>query len=88
MDGLYDLINNDKMDKTTALRISYKLLKGASGLSEFEPCVKKYLFTQIASPFLYVKPMYWDMALFLPLDRFQKKTSSYVHEQSVKKIRR
>jgi len=87
MNGLYELINNNKMDSTTQLKMSYKILKSMSSLKYFQPCLKRYLINHVASKFLYVKPIYWDMALFLPLERFQKKSSSQVYSESIKKVR-
>lgn len=70
-DSLYATMNNNKYDKTTRLRVTYRMLKGASRFSGFEPCVKRYLFGHVRSSFLYVDPENWDMALMLPTERFK-----------------
>lgn len=70
-DSLLDAVSNDKYDKTTRLRVTYKILKGASRFSGFEPCVKRYLAGQVRSKFLYVDPENWDMAVMLPTERFK-----------------
>lgn len=77
MDGLYSITNNQKYDETTKLEINYKALKSVSKLSNFKPCVKRYLTSQTRSQFLYIYPSEWDIALFLPLERFSgaRKTS-------------
>lgn len=82
MDALYSTVNNQRYDETTKLRMSYKLLKSASMIRFFEPCVKQYLYSQLNSRFLYVYPSEWDIALFLPLERFSKATKQQVWSNS------
>jgi hypothetical protein len=86
MDALYQTRNNSRYDETTRLRISYQILKSASKFRFFEPCVKQYLFTQMKSQFFYIQPEEWDVALFLPLERFQKKTKTQVFAESRKTL--
>lgn len=71
MDALYETANNKKYDETTKLRISYDILSKASKFKYFKPCIKHYLNTQVRSRFLYITPEEWDIALFLPTERFQ-----------------
>ena len=82
MDGLYDVINNQRYDETTKLRISYSILNRASKFRWFKPCVKQYLFSQLNSRFAYVYPSEWDIALFLPLERFSKASKTKVWSDS------
>lgn len=72
MDELYDLVSNERYDETTRLRISYGLLNSARKYRYFKPCVKQYLFSHVQSSFMYIYPSEWDMALFLPTERFSK----------------
>jgi len=65
-----ETINNDKMNKTTKLKISYEILNGSAQLSAFKPCVKKYLFDHVKSNFLYISPDEWWLAASLPTQRF------------------
>jgi hypothetical protein len=88
MDALYDVSNNDKYDETTRLRLSYSILDGASKFRHFKPCVKHYLTGQVRSRFLYVYPSEWDVALFLPLERFQGASKTKVFSDSRKMIGR
>lgn len=78
MDGLYDFANNSRYDESTKLRMNYQLLNATSKTRFFSPCVKHYLNDHVTSQFMYVYPSEWDIALFLPLERFQKKTKSQV----------
>lgn len=84
MDALYTLAINTEFDDSTKLRISYNILKSASNMKLFKPCIKRYLSSHFRSRFVYVSPESWDVALFLPLERFQKKSKEYVWEQSEK----
>lgn len=72
MDALYDITNNKKFDKSTKLKISYELLKNTAKFKNFKPCVKMYLNGHVKSNFLLVPSDEWDIALFLPLERFTK----------------
>jgi hypothetical protein len=87
MDGLYDYINNTNFDETTRIRITYELLSSVASLKYFRPCVKHYLNTSMRSRFLVVPPEQWDIALFLPLERFSKTTKQNVYRDSRKIIR-
>ena len=82
MDALYELTNNSRFDETTKLRLSYEILSKASKFRYFKPCVKHYLTDQVRSRFLYVYPSEWDIALFLPLERFQKASKSTVFKDT------
>lgn len=86
MDALYDTVNNDAMDETTRLRINYRILQSAAKFRFFEPCVKHYLNNHVKSRFLKVDPTQWDVALFLPLERFAKANKLRVYADSKKKI--
>lgn len=70
--------NNEYED----LKISYSVLTKYSRLRYFKPCVKRYLFTQVRSPFLYIEPDEWPIAIFLPLQRFQKASTGKVYADS------
>jgi hypothetical protein len=87
MDELYTVANNSRYDETTRLRISYDILSKASRFRYFKPCVKHYLTSQLRSRFLYIYPSEWDIALFLPLERFQGASKSTVFADSRKIMR-
>jgi hypothetical protein len=82
MDNLYGLINNEKYDETTKIRASYKLLNSAARYKYFKPCVKRYLNSHVRGKFLLVPANEWDIALFLPLQRFVKKNVNTVYRDS------
>lgn len=87
MDALYDVANNNRYDETTKLQLSYNMLNGAAKYRYFKPCVKRYLTSQLRSRFLYIYPSEWDIALFLPLERFQGASKATVFKDSKNAIR-
>jgi len=86
MDALYETANNTAYDETTKIKISYKILDKAAKFKEFRPCVKRYLTSQVTSKFMYVYPSEWDIALFLPTERFVGASKTKVWSESRGKI--
>ncbi len=86
MDGLYELATNNKYDRSMKLRLSYKILKGTTGIEMFKPCIKQYLFSHVKSKFMYVYPSEWEIVAFLPLARFKKRTANHVYAKSERKF--
>jgi hypothetical protein len=82
MDALYDTIGTDG----DQFQITYNILSRASKLRFFRPCVKQYLFSNVKSRFFYIDPKEWDIALFLPTERFAKSSKSRVHRESIARI--
>lgn len=82
MDQLYKLVSNQLMDETTKLRLSYKILSASAQFRYFQPCVKHYLNSHVKSRFLYIHPTEWDVALFLPTERFVKATKQTVFNET------
>lgn len=82
MDNLYPLVTNLKFDETTRIRASYNLLNSAAKYKYFQPCVKKYLYDHLKTKFLLIPANEWDIALFLPLQRFQKQSVNQVYKDS------
>jgi hypothetical protein len=87
MDGLYDYANNTRYDESTKIKMNYSLLQNVSKLKFFEPCVKMYLDEHVRSRFMYIYPSEWDVALFLPTERFTKATKTQVWAESKKMVR-
>jgi hypothetical protein len=87
MDSLYDLTTNDKYDNTTRLKMSYRVLNGASKFKEFKPTIKHYLNSQVRSKFFYINPVEWDIALFLPTAKFVGASKNKVYADSRRIIR-
>ena len=85
MDALYQIVTDQKFNDKTRLNLSYRLLQSSSKFKYFEPCVKKYLFSHVQTKFLQVPSNEWDIALFLPLERFTV-SKSKVFRDTMSKI--
>tara|TARA_Y100000996_G_C22542381_1_gene650492 strand:+ start:226 stop:870 length:645 start_codon:yes stop_codon:yes gene_type:complete len=73
MDSLYDLRTDENMDESTRLRLvnnGYNTLKKSAKYRYFRPCVKRYLNEQVKSRYMEVPSDEWEIAMFLPLERF------------------
>ena len=86
MDGLYTISTDKTFDEDTRIRLSYNILNKASKFRFFKPCVKRYLVNRVRSRFVKINADQWDTALFLPTERFVKKSKSYVQRQSRKML--
>jgi len=87
MDALYDTANNERYDEKTRLEISYRILSQSSKYRLFKPTVKRYLTKHVRSRFVRINASEWDIALFLPLQSFQKGSVQKVYADSRKIIR-
>jgi hypothetical protein len=85
-DALYDLERDDKIRESKKLTIKYSMLNSAAKFRYFKPCVKQYLTGHVRSRFLYIPSEEWDIALFLPTERFTKSAKRNVWKDSSKKI--
>ena len=76
MDNLYDLSRDKTINEQTKLIMTYKFLKKTAKYRYFKPCLRKYLNTNATSRFMLVDPSEWEIALFLPLERFRTGTKA------------
>ena len=79
MDSLNQYASNNKYDKTTRLELSYRLLKR---YGRAVPCVKRYLGDRIVSQTVRIDADEWEIAIFLPVERFQKASKGEVWADS------
>ena len=86
LDKLSDTLSNNTYDEKTKLKINYRYLAAASRIFEANPCIKRYLFTQIQSRFLEITADEWDIAAMLPVESFVGATTSKVYADSRKKF--
>ena len=82
MSALWTTRNNDKYDESTKLTISYQILNSAARFAPFKPCVKWYLWDHVQSKFMRVESVEWNIALFLPVERFEKASKEKVWKDS------
>lgn len=86
LDKLMDTVNNDKWDETTKMRINYRMLSSVSRLKAFEPCFKHYLFDHVQSRIMMVPSSEWELAIFLPTEKFVGSKKQQVWKESKKII--
>ena len=79
MDSLNQYASNNKYDKTTRLELSYRLLKR---YGRAVPCVKRYLGDHVVSQTVRIDADEWEVAIFLPVERFQKASKGEVWADS------
>lgn len=88
MDSLYTTIYKNKhLDEKKRIQLSYQIVKSASRNRFFIPCVKRYLYDHLRSRVLMLEPKDWNVALFMPTERFEKARKRTVWQESVAKIR-
>lgn len=88
MDSLYTLITNKDYDEKTRLKLTYSTLRQVSKIPFYKACTKRYLYSQVRSRYILIPANEWDIALFLPLERFAKKSKNAVFSESKKIIAR
>lgn len=89
MDNLYSLINSTdtSLDTTRLSKMSYTILESKKNLKVFKPCIHMYLNRNIRSKVAVIPADEWELALFLPLQSFKKKSEQIVWAESLRKIR-
>ena len=85
MDALYNLATDTRYDENTKLKLTYSVLKRTSQFKLFKPCVKHYLNANIKSRRIKIDSVEWDTALFLPIARFAKGSTSQVWSDSMRR---
>ena len=81
MDQLKRYATNKKYDETTRLKLTYDILKG---FGRAVPCVKRYLGSNVRSNTVRINADEWEIAIFLPVERFQKESTRTVWNDSKK----
>jgi len=71
----------------TRFRVSFEKLNDSMKFRYFKPAYKRYLFSQVKTILMLVPPKYWEVALFLPTENFQKSTKRTVWRKSNRQFR-
>ena len=82
MDQLKMFANNKKYDETTKLKLTYNMLKGFTKIKRAKPTVHRYLTSNVRSKYVLVNADEWEVALFLPVERFKKANKKKVWAHS------
>jgi hypothetical protein len=87
MDKLMNFAIYNDEDEVKRLRITYEIISATKRYKEFKPCVKRYLYSHLASKILAIQPNEWETAVFLPAHQFQKAKAGEVWKESVAQIK-
>jgi hypothetical protein len=82
MDQLKMFANNKSYDETTKLKLTYNMLKGFTKIKRAKPTVHRYLSSKVKSKYVLVNADEWEVALFLPVERFKKASKKQVWAHS------
>jgi hypothetical protein len=81
------LLQKRKDEELNRFMLSFERLSRGGNLRFFEPCWKHYLTNNIKTRIIKVPTQYWEPALFLPTDRFQKESRKKVWGESRKMLK-
>lgn len=81
------LLQTRKDEELNRFMLSFEKLSRGGNLRFFEPCWKHYLTNNIKTRIIKVPTKYWEPALFLPTDRFQKGSRRKIWRESVKMLK-
>lgn len=84
LESLMELRDKKNISETTRLKLRWRVLNNAVRFPGVQECVKRYLYPNIDSRILKISPLDWKKTIMLPLERFQKKSSRAVYNQSRK----
>lgn len=89
MSRLYQFETNSipELSIESRIKINYEVLKKSNQLAYYKPCLKRYLYSHVGSLFIPIYRDEWDVALFLPTEKFTKKPMTHVFEESKKKYK-
>lgn len=87
MRQLFQFASNDTYDRSTKLRLSYAVIKAASGMPFYKACFKRYLYGHVRSKFIEVLPAEWTSAAFLPVADFKKASQQSVWNWSKSQLK-
>lgn len=86
LDALYTIATNKKFNDNQKISASYGVLKASARFKWFKACLKYHLKGHITSNFYKIPSEFWSYALFLPLEKFNRKSKTYVWKESAKII--
>lgn len=86
LDALLGTVTDKAYTEQTRFNVRYNLLKSVRKLRYFEPCYKRYLTSHVDSKIVKVEPPEWEIATFLPVQRFEKASVHKVWKDSREKV--
>lgn len=86
LDKMMDTMSNKRFDERTKFRINYEILNASTRFAIFKPCVKRYLYKQMRSRFIRIDANEYDVAIFLPVEKFVGASTGRVYSDSMRKM--
>ena len=86
LNRLRAIATDDSYDETTRIRMTYQILNATSRYGPFKPCLKRYLRSHIKSKLLWIPSYDWEIAIFLPIQRFVGVSNQKVWGDSIRKF--
>tara|TARA_Y100000296_G_scaffold83090_1_gene113289 strand:- start:516 stop:1127 length:612 start_codon:yes stop_codon:yes gene_type:complete len=83
-DALTNVLSDDGLNERAKFKLTYQMLSGVKMYRLYKPTFKRYLYKQIRTRFLQISPSEWQIALFLPTQKFQKARPNAVWSDSRK----
>lgn len=81
MSKLLDFTDS-QLDDKSIIDIDWDVLASKAKFPEVRPAVKRYLYSQVKSRFIKVKPEHWKAAIFLPVSNFNNVSNQTVWRKS------
>lgn len=88
MDQLVPYVNNDRMDESTKMRLTWRKLQRIATFKFFAPIIRCYLKSHVQSKYIHVPVSDWATALFLPTAQIQKKSAAEVYRDYMNKTKK
>ena len=79
MDQLKSFASNKRFDESTKLLLTYQTIKN---MGRARPTIHRYIGSHVQSKFVLVNSDEWEVALFLPVERFKKASKKQVWAHS------
>lgn len=84
LDRLTEFQTNKSMNEFTRLKFSWATIQGVSRFKIAEPCIHRYLLTQIQSPIKKIHAQDWATAMMLPVEQFMGSSKQQVWKESLR----
>lgn len=82
LDKMMMFASNTNMDETTRLKYSWQMIAGLSKFKLAEPCIKRYLSSNVESQFREILAPDWATAMLLPVEGFVGANKAKVWQES------
>ena len=86
LDKISSSMTDPTKSDTARLQITYDFLKSSAKYKEFAPCFKHYLTNHVKTKIVRIDPPDWEIAVFLPVEAFKKKSREYVWRESKRMV--